>query len=266
MEQNYIGLNMHRISRIKSHRPKTYACQITHVRALSANTFEVELQLPAGVTLNYQAGQYLQLALDLDNNAETTILSYSIANRCNAKQPHRLQIFIQNSCELANKALQHLIERNKKILKVNVILPKGFAFLQTELSLMHLLIAAGSGISKIKCLAEEILSQKPDAEVAIYWSNKGAEDFYLLDMFQTWQQQHNKLDFIPILESTDNHWRGRSGFIYEVIENDYNYLAGAQAYLCGSPQMVYGTIDRLKPRGLLEENCYSDVFEYAPRS
>ncbi len=59
--------------------------------------------------------------------------------------------------------------------------------------------------------------------------------------------------------------KGSSGFIYQVIEKDFEDLNDTQTYLCGSPQMVYGTIDKLKTIGLKIENCYSDVFEYAPR-
>jgi len=142
----------------------------------------------------------------------------------------------------------------------------GQAFLQTDLNLTHLLVAAGSGISKIKCLAQEMLRQQPETDINIYWSNRHIDDFYLLDEFKNWVDQNKHLSFTPILESADDNWQGRSGFIYKVIKEDFNTLDQTQVYLCGSPQMVYGTLDQLRPIGLKEENCYSDVFEYAPRS
>ena len=141
----------------------------------------------------------------------------------------------------------------------------GRAYLQTDLGLPHLLIAASSGISKIKCISEEILNRQPNADIKIYWSNKNINDFYLLDEFQSWKNHNKKLQFTPIIETADPLWHGRYGYIYEVIEEDFDSLDGVQVYLCGSPQMVYGTIDKLKSRGLKVENCYSDVFEYAPR-
>lgn len=87
----------------------------------------------------------------------------------------------------------------------------------------------------------------------------------MLDEFQGWENQNKKLNFTPIIESAGANWPGRSGYIYEVIEGDHEDLDGDQVCLCGSPQMVYGTIDKLKSSGLKEEDCYSDVFEYAPR-
>lgn len=244
-----------------------YDCQVLAVRPLSSgSTFEVELESPEGSTLDYYAGQHLKLELDIHGDGQTQSLSYSIANSANPEQPRRLQLFIQNGSAFAEKILNRLADINENNAKVNVTLPMGQAYLQTDLGLPHLLVAAGSGIAKIKSITEEILRQRPDAKLHIYWSNKGADDFYLLDKFQNWAEHNDKLHFTPILESAAADWTGRSGYLYEVIQEDFNNLDSAQVYLCGSPQMVYGTIDQLKARGLKEEHCYSDVFTYAPRN
>lgn len=242
-----------------------YECQVRAIATLSANTFQVDLHAPEDVCLNYHPGQYLQLELDVNNDGQPKALSYSIANSFNPKQPHHLQIFIQNSGAFTAKILQHLGELNKRKESAKVRLPMGKAFLQTDLDNAHILIAAGSGISKIKCIAEEIINRRPDAKVNIYWSNKHSDDFYLLDRFQDWVKTYKGISFTAILETQPKGWRGRSGVIYEIIEDDFDSLSDAHVYLCGSPRMVYGTIDMLKSKGLKEKNCYSDVFEYAPR-
>lgn len=244
---------------------ESYECKIQDVKPLSSNTFQVELQSSEDTVLKYQAGQYLQLKLDVNNDGGIMSLSYSIANGYDPKYPNRLQLFIHNNSEFSGKVLKRLSEISKDNKNVNINLPLGQAYLQTDLNLPHVLIAAGSGISKIKCISEAILKQKPDAQVNIYWSNKNIDEFYLLSEFQHWSHHHKNLSFTPILEASNSHWAGRSGLIYEVIQDDFKHLNNAQTYLCGSPQMVYGTIDQLKVIGLKETNCYSDVFEYAPR-
>lgn len=243
----------------------SYPCQVLEITSLSANTFQVDLASPAGTTLEYHAGQHLQLELDINDDGQPQTLFYSIANGFNPDQPRHLQLFIQNNSELADRILRCLSKLRDHNTAVKVTLPMGKAFLQTDLRLPHLLIAAGSGIAKIKCLTEEILRQRPDANVNIYWSNKHIDDFYLIEQFQAWVKQHKNLNFTPILESPAPEWHGRSGYIYKVIEEDFNDLSNDQIYLCGSPQMVYGTMDKLNAIGLKEENCYSDVFEYAPK-
>ncbi len=243
----------------------SHACQVTSIHPLSEATFQIKLQVEAGTFLNYQAGQYLQLNLDLDGNGQVQTFFYSIANRNDQKRPGRLELIIQNTSELTDKILKRLSEHYKSHAEISVTLPMGQAFLQTNLNSKHLLVAAGSGIAKIKCLTEEILTQGRCTKVDIYWSNRHIDDFYLLEQFQAWGETHEHVSFTPILESSDKHWTGRVGFIYQVIEEDQKNLNDTQSYLCGSPQMVYGTIDKLAARGLREENCFSDVFEYAPR-
>ncbi|AFJ03164.1 Putative flavodoxin oxidoreductase() [Methylophaga frappieri] len=242
-----------------------HACQVLAVSPLSKDTYQIELETPAGSTLAYDAGQHLQLELDVNGDGQYQSLSYSIANSVNPDQPRRLQLIIQNGSDFAGKILNRLSDLNDNKANLKVALPMGRAYLQTDLGLPHLLVAAGSGIAKIKAITEEIVRQKPDAEVHIYWSNRQADEFYLLDAFQDWAAQHDNLHFTPILESANADWTGRSGFIYQVIQEDFDALEDVQAYLCGSPQMVYGTIDQLELKGLKEKNCYSDVFEYAPR-
>ena len=243
----------------------SYRCQVIAVSPLSSDTFQVELASPVGTSVEYHAGQYLQLELDLNNNGSPQSLFYSVANHFDPKQARRLILFIQNGSEFADQVLKRLVDMAKKNAQINVTLPMGQAFLQTNPDLPHLLIAAGSGISKIKCITEEILKRLPDAHVNIYWSNKNVKDFYLFDEFQGWLNKYKNLKFTPVLEKAKDDWIGRTGYLYEVIQEDFEDLSDAQTYLCGSPQMVYGTMDKLKASGLNEESCYSDVFEYSPR-
>lgn len=243
----------------------TCNCWVTNIKPLSAATFEVELSSPKELALDYRAGQYLQLELDVNRDGQQHSLSYSIANSFDPEFPQRLQLFVQSHNPFTNRILVQLkaLKRSKDAVRVK--LPMGKAFLQTSLELPHLLVAAGSGISKIKCLTEEILKQKPNAKTKIYWSNRNVHEFYLLDQFQNWAKQHHNLAFTPVLASKNGSWCGRTGRLYQVIAQDNADLSDTRAYLCGSPRMVYGTIDELQEKGLKEQNCYSDVFEYSPR-
>lgn len=248
---------------ITEQRVSTHTCTVSSVKPLNQRTFEVELQSLEGVPLSHRAGQYLQFELDVNNDGKCHSLSYTIASRFNPKQPSCLQLIIQKTSEFSVNVVECLIELSKNHGSVDITLAMGKAFLQTDLDLPHVFVAAGSGISKIKCITEEVLQQKPDANINIYWSNRNIDDFFLLSQFHDWTVKFKNFKFTPILEKSISNWTGRSGLIYQVIQEDHLELNEAQTYLCGSPQMVYGTIDML---GLAEENCYSDVFEFAPRS
>lgn len=244
---------------------KQYACQVSAIAPLSENTYQVDLLAPDDASLSYHAGQHLQLELNPEQEAGMQSLSYTIANACKPDSPQRLQLIIHKNSEFSGKIIKTLASLHHSKKSARVTLPLGKAYLQTRLDQPHVLVAAGSGIAKIKCIIEEIVNRKPDADVTIYWSNRSVNDFYLLDFFQRLKSRYKTITFIPVLESESAGWVGRSGYLYEVIQQDFASLEHTKMYLCGSPAMVYGTMDQLKNRGLKEQNCYSDVFEYAPR-
>ena len=147
-------------------------CKVVDVQNLSEETFQILFEAPEGTQLQYHAGQYLQLELDLNNDGQFQSLFYTIANSCDPVHPRRLELFIHNASEFSGKIIQHLAQLSEAGAFAKINLAMGNAYLQTDVSLPHVLIAAGSGISKIKCVTEEILRRNPDADVNIYWSNK----------------------------------------------------------------------------------------------
>lgn len=244
-------------------QPLTCDCHVVGVKPLNTHTFEVVLQAPAGLRLDYHAGQYLNLALEINDKAHC--LSYSIANRCDTKYPQQLRLFIQNASDFSHGVILQLQQALASQATVKATVGMGQAYLQTDLYLPHLLVAAGSGISQIKAIAEDIVAKQPQAQVNLYWSNKNASDFYLLEHFQDLADKFQNLSFTPIIEIAGPDGFARSGYIFNVIQEDFGDLSATQAYFCGSTQMVYGILDALKEQGLKEANCYSDVFAYAPR-
>ncbi|MFP8966895.1 NAD(P)H-flavin reductase [Pokkaliibacter sp. CJK22405] len=243
----------------------THACQVVDIRPLSTGTFEIELAAPAGTVLDYHAGQYLQMDIDVQGDGKMQRLSYTIANSCDAEKPRYLQVFLQTGSPFSNQLLTRLGQLKDCQQPLNITLALGRAYLQTDVTQPHVFIAAGSGIAKIKAITEALLRRNPEANIAIYWSNKTAGEFYLLEHFGRWATQHTNLRFTPVLEAADSEWTGRSGYLYEVIGTDFDDLSQVQTYLCGSPRMVYGTLDQLAAKGLQEHHCHSDVFEHSPR-
>ncbi|MEK9765686.1 MAG: hypothetical protein VW274_04340, partial [Thalassolituus sp.] len=109
------------------------------------------------------------------------------------------------------------------------------------------------------------LALDPEREIHLYWSNRAAVGFYLPELPQTWQSDYPNFHYHPIIQKHADDWNGRAGWIYEVIHEDFEDLSNVAMFACGSPNMVFGTLDQLEPLGLNESNMYSDVFAYATR-
>ena len=242
------------------HSPEnTLACQVLSVEALNASVYRIELLAPAGSKLNYLPGQYLELHI------ADQLLPYSIANAPDPLQPRRLELQISDHNEVTAGILAELSAAVENRSTVKVTLAKGECFLNELPDQPILLVCAGTGFSQIKCIAEAILAERPQHEVHLYWSNRTLNEFYLYDLPKQWANDNPNFSFHPILEAGIDSWKGRAGWIYEVIHEDFNDLRQVQMYACGSPNMIHGTLDQLEKLGLSEDNMHSDVFSYAPR-
>lgn len=249
--------------------PSTYACQIAQMTEIGAGMWRAVLRLPAGKKAHYWAGQHLFLHVRQTNGQEEPI-PFSIANapaELMGSDPRELELLIACHSDTALAIVNFL--RTEIIARVT--LPMGECFINARFLSAHygeplIMLAAGSGFSQIKCLTEAVLRLSPKQEIHLYWSNKNADEFYLTDLIKTWTQTYPNLRAHLILESAKSGWTGRTGWLYQVVQQDFSDLSRTQVFACGSANMVYGTLDKLESHGLSVANMHSDTFQYAPRT
>lgn len=246
----------------------TLACQIPAVTPMADNMYRVELMAPAGKKFDYWPGQYLMLH-GVDENGEERQFPFSIASapgELTGGDSRKLELHIAANSPTAEAIVKHL--QNSVIARVT--LPAGDCRLTPGFLAEHkaqplLMVAAGSGFSQIKALIEGALAINPQQEIHLYWSNRAAIGFYLSELPQQWAKEFTNFHYHPIIEQHADDWNGRAGWIYQVIHEDFKDLSQVQMFACGSPNMVYGTLDQLEKLGLSQANMHSDVFSYAPR-
>ena len=250
------------------HKPSaTLACQVKSVEVLADDVYRVILLAPAGKAPDYWAGQYLMLHHGEGQAAEQ--IPYSIAcapGSLTGRDSREIELHIAANSDKARDVI-HVLQQ---AVIARVTLPAGDcfinkAFLDTHKGQPLLMVAAGSGFSQIKTLIEATLAIEPEREIHLYWSNRAAVGFYLPDVPQEWAQKHASFHYHPIIQEHADDWNGRAGWIYQVIHEDFDDLSDACMFACGSPNMVFGTLDQLEPLGLTESNMHSDVFAYATR-
>ncbi len=245
--------------------PKHVICQVQRVNLLTPKMLQVILHFE---TLpDFYAGQYLLLHIDI--NGENKQLPYSIANApaaitgCKNQQ---LELYIANHSELE----QQLMAQLTSLSTLSVEMPFGECcirpdWLQQRQSKALIMLASGSGFSQIKSLCEAVFAINPKQEVHIYWSNAVLEDFYLHNVSTHWEQNYPNCYYHPVLQKAKAGWQGKNGYFHDVIAQDFTQLQNTEVFACGSPNMVYTTLDSLQKMGLTQANMHSDVFAYAPR-
>jgi CDP-4-dehydro-6-deoxyglucose reductase len=236
------------------------SCQIQSCEALTDEVYKISLLAPAGNLPQYHAGQYLELLIG-DKR-----LPFSIANAPGGRE---LELHIGVPAE--HPEAQQILTYMQTNLSVRVALPQGECvilntqIIPTEVPLIF--VCANTGFSQIKALIEKVLQQETQPAIHLYWVNRSSEGFYMRELADQWQAEHENVFFHPLLSGGDEseEWVGRTGRIYEAIAEDFSSLSTVKVFACGSPAMVYGTLDALIEKGLKEEQMLSDVFSYAPR-
>lgn len=252
-----------------NHKPQvSLACQIPSLELLGDDIWRVELLTPAGKSADFWPGQYLLLHVpDEQGNEEQVPFSIACApGGMIGGDPRKIELHIANSSDNAQRILNFL----RDAVVVRATLPAGDCYISKVFIQQHrqqplIMIAAGSGFSQIKALIEGALALNPQQEIHLYWSNRSSGGFYLAELPLQWARQFPNVHYHPIIEQHSQGWHGRTGWIYQVIHEDFDDLRQSQIFACGSPNMVYGTLDQLAPLGLTTANMHSDVFAYAPR-
>lgn len=250
---------MNKHHRVEDYLPvtQTFSCTVLSNRHLGAQVYEVVLERPPESP--FYPGQYLQLHLD-DGRA----VPYSIASA--PEEPATLTLHIQNQGE--DSLSEQVLERLQPGARVPLQMPMGECCLHSD-SLEPdeplILVAAGTGFAQMKAIIESAIELGLDNPIWLYWGVRSPDQLYSLELAESWSESLPQLQFVPVVSEVAVGWLGRTGMVHQAVLKDFEELADARVYVCGSPQMVYAAEDDFIARGLRPDRIFSDVFAYAPR-
>lgn len=226
---------------------------VQQVELLSGQVYRVFLQTE--MAARYRAGQYLTVQIGTQTQA------FSIAN---APGTNTLELHIR--CLTGHDAATDVIETLKNSSTCEVHLPYGDVTLEAaENNSILIFIGASTGFSQLKALIEEARAHFSYDSMHLYWANATPEAVYLPELPLKWQQEIPNFYYHPIISEQADQWEGRFGLAHEAIIEDFDAIDDAAIFACGSPAMVYNTMDRLQEYYKAKIHYFSDVFNYAPR-
>jgi CDP-4-dehydro-6-deoxyglucose reductase len=212
----------------------------------------LHLKLPANERLQFLAGQYIDILMK-DGKRR----SLSLANA-----PHDdvlLQLHLRN---YGGPFSDYVFNRMKEKDILRFEGPLGTFFLRENSDKPIILLASGTGFAPIKAIVEHALHKGIRRPMTLYWGGRARADLYLNDLAETWQRDHG-IRYVPVLSEakSEDHWRGRSGFVHRAVVEDFPDLSGHQVYACGAPVMVEAAHQDFTTQCKLpEDEFYSDSF------
>ena len=232
---------------------KIMPCRVEKINKLSKDVVQLLIKIPGSQSLQYLAGQYIDLI-----HPDFEPRAFSIANAPVNSSTIELHIRIIDGGEFTNYVFNELNE--KSILQIEG--PKGSFYFKEDSINPAILVAGGTGFAPIKSIVEHMLETENDRELFIYWGVRDEPDIYM-SLPEEWAVKYNNIHFVSVLSEPNEHWKGRVGFVHDSVLEDFEDLIDYEVYACGPPVMVEAVASNFAKKGMNKDNFYSDAFEFA---
>lgn len=233
---------------------RTLPLRVTHRRQLSRDVMGLWLAPPPGDSLDYCAGQYIDILL-----ADGRRRSFSLAGAPTVGGVLELHVRHNPGGAFSEHVFGSLAEG--ELLRIEG--PFGGFYLRTASTRPLIFVAGGTGFAPIQAILQQLAATASPRSVVLYWGVRTAGDLYALDRIESWRRDGLKLDFRPVYSMPDGQASGRTGLVHEALARDYADLAGFDVYTSGPPPMVKAVAELCRERGLPAERLYTDAFESA---
>lgn len=234
---------------------KKLPARVVTLKKLSHDVMLMELKLPASQRLQFLAGQYLDILL-----RDGRKRSFSLANAPHDDDLLQLHIKRVKGGFFTQQVFEEMQE--KALLRIEG--PLGTFFLREDSERPVILMGGGTGFAPLKSIVEHAIATETHRPIDLYWGVKTQADLYLGELAERWTQEHDNIRFIPVLsEEPSADWFGRRGWVHEAVVEDFTDLSEFDVYMSGPPPMISAATTAFLERGLPEQQCYSDSFEFA---
>lgn len=122
-----------------------------------------------------------------------------------------------------------------------------------------LFIAGGTGIAPILSLLKAKSQMSQTKPVRLYYGARNSQELIEMERLKDLRGDFDDFEFHIILSQKQDRTDYRTGFIHEILMNDFKNLKQWRAYLAGPPPMISATLPVLKNLKLKAGNIYTDL-------
>jgi Na+-transporting NADH:ubiquinone oxidoreductase subunit F len=276
---------------------RKWECTVRSNQNVATFIKELILDLPAGETVNFRAGGYIQteappydLAFnDFDigdrfradwerfkffelrsKTVEPTIRAYSMANYPEEKGMIMLNVRIATpppkQADAPPGRMSSYIFGLKPGDKLTISGPYGEFFAKDTQAEM-IFIGGGAGMAPMRShIFDQLRRIKSERKISFWYGARSRNEMFYVEDFDMLQRENPNFTWHVALSDPqpDDHWEGYTGFIHQVLFE--NYLKQHEApedvefYICGPPVMNKAVIDLLHSLGVEDDNIMFDDF------
>lgn len=228
---------------------------VTRIEQLTPTIKGIFATLDDGDALEFQAGQYVNVALPGDDGHRP----FSLAN-----PPQRAgEVELDIRLVPGGRATTWIHEQLAIGDRLRLSGPYGRFFVRTSAQLPMLFLAGGSGLSSPRSMILDQLASGCELPITLVYGARTREELYYHDELAALAERHANFTYVPALshEPEGDGWTGRRGFVHEAANEHFaGDFRGHKAYLCGPPLMIDACITALMRGRLFERDIYMERF------
>ena len=232
-----------------------FAATVTAIDDLTHDVKGLRLTLDPGTTIDFQAGQYVNLGIP----AVAGTRAFSIANPPAESDHVELQIRRVPGGVGTGWVHDTLKVRDR----VTFSGPYGRFFVRKSRGGPLLFLAGGTGVSSPRSMILDLLAEGSTAPMTLVHGVRTQADLYDRELFEGLAAKHPNFRYVPALsaEPEGSAWAGERGFVHEVAARVFEgNFEGMTAYLCGPPPMIEASIGALMKGRLFEKHIFTERF------
>lgn len=236
-------------------------CAVDKIEDLTYDIRGVRLKLPAGKTVKFKAGQYMQITAPAYGNfKKSAYRAYSLA--CSPAQSAQKGYIDFCIRKVPNGLVTTWVHEHLQVgMPVTVTGPYGDFYLRDS-DREIIFIAGGSGLSPVQSIIYDMVDRGITHRKAnFYFGACTFRDMYYVDRFRQFEREHPWFRYIPALSNEPQVEPDcETGLITEVVDRAYSSFPHHEAYLCGSPGMIDACNKVLLAKGMPESLIFYDKF------
>jgi CDP-4-dehydro-6-deoxyglucose reductase, E3 len=236
---------------------RTFMARVQKLERLTEDVMRVMLQSLDPEPVRFHAGQYINIVLE---DRERRAFSFATA-------PHESELIELHIKLIPGGAFTtYVFNAMKEGDTLRCEGPLGSFYLREDSDRPIIFVAGSTGFAPVKSMLEHAFHTGHRRKMYLYWGVKSVSDFYMKALPERWAQQHDNFKFVPVLSESSprDNWTGRTGTVHEAILQDFPNMQGCEVYACGSVSMVETAHSAFLQKGISEDRCFSDAFNFAP--
>jgi|WetSurMetagenome_2_1015567.scaffolds.fasta_scaffold71167_3 Na+-transporting NADH:ubiquinone oxidoreductase subunit F len=226
-------------------------------RPLTHDMVELRIKLENPASIDFVAGQYVQLHTPVYKGRESVMRAYSVSSSPSEKD--HIELVIRKVPD--GICTTWVFDFLKEGQPIDLSGPYGeFRLSNTDAPIIF--IAGGSGMAPIYSILRRMRETANVRQATYFFGALRQQDLFYMEELRGIEKELASFTYLPALsnEPPDSDWKGERGLITQVMQRHIPDPSKYEAYLCGSPGMIDASIKILVDGGVPKEKIFYDKF------